>query len=64
MKLYQYALITLLLSGCGVYPPYYAWQQEWEGKSRISKSRLQQTSRSSGSESERRSRSFSSSSRN
>jgi regulator of protease activity HflC (stomatin/prohibitin superfamily) len=37
MKLYQYALITLLLSGCGVYPPYYAWQQEWEGKAELAK---------------------------
>ncbi len=24
-------------SGCGVYPPYYAWQQEWEGKAELAK---------------------------
>lgn len=25
------------LSGCGMYPPYHAWQQEWEGKAELAK---------------------------
>lgn len=27
----------LLASSCGIYPPYYAWQQEWEGKAELAK---------------------------
>lgn len=39
MKL-KAAFVVLSLScftGCGVYPPYYAWQQEWEGKAELAK---------------------------
>lgn len=30
-------VIALTMQGCGVYPPYYAWQQEWEGKAELAK---------------------------
>lgn len=31
-------LVPLFLSGCGIYPPYGAWEQEWEGKAELAKS--------------------------
>ena len=30
-------MFSVLTSSCGVYPPYYAWQQEWEGKAELAK---------------------------
>ena len=37
MKKEILVLIALNLSGCSAWPPYYAWQQEWEGKAELKK---------------------------
>jgi regulator of protease activity HflC (stomatin/prohibitin superfamily) len=40
MKSLRFIILLLslvLLQSCGVYPPYYAWQQEWEGKAELAK---------------------------
>lgn len=29
--------MLMMTSGCGFYPPYYKWQQEWEGKAELAK---------------------------
>ncbi len=36
-KIILLVLSTIFLPGCGMYPPYYAWQQEWEGKAELAK---------------------------
>lgn len=38
MKLLIMGIFAMvMLNGCGAYPPYYAWQQEWEGKAELAK---------------------------
>lgn len=37
MKRFLLLLMIPMMSGCGLYPPYYAWQQEWEGKAELAK---------------------------
>lgn len=37
MKKGLFLILIPILTGCGMYPPYYAWQQEWEGKAELAK---------------------------
>lgn len=37
MKKIVILLLFITLTGCSLYPPYYAWQQEWEGKAELAK---------------------------
>jgi regulator of protease activity HflC (stomatin/prohibitin superfamily) len=37
MRLVLLLMALVSLAGCSAFPPYYAWQQEWEGKAELAK---------------------------
>jgi regulator of protease activity HflC (stomatin/prohibitin superfamily) len=37
MKNFIVMLMLMSTTGCGLWPPYNAWQQEWEGKAELAK---------------------------